>query len=44
MIKKILYASLEALGLISIPFGMVAVYKRVGLHDVWDEFISKLIS
>ena len=43
MMKKILYASLEALGLISILFGMLAVYKGAGLHDLWIEFITKLI-
>jgi hypothetical protein len=44
MIKKMLYASLETLGLISILIGMMAVYKETGLHDLWLEFITKLIS
>ena len=43
MLKKMLYASLEVLGLVSILFGMVAVYKGTGLHDLWIEFITKLI-
>ena len=43
MIKKILYASLEALGLISILLGMMAIYKGTGLHELWVEFITKLI-
>ncbi len=43
MIKKVLYTGLEALGLISILFGMMAVYKETGLHDLWIEFITKLI-
>lgn len=44
MIKKMLYASLETLSLISILIGMMAVYKETGLHDLWLEFITKLIS
>jgi len=43
MIKKALYASLEAIGLASILFGTLAVYKGAGLHDLWIEFIAKLI-
>jgi len=44
MINKMLFASLETLGLISILIGMMAAYKETGLHDLWIEFITKLIS
>ena len=43
MIRKMLYASLEAIGLALILFGMLALYKGAGLHDLWIEFITKLI-
>ena len=43
MFRKMLFATLETLGLISILFGMIAVYKETGLHDLWIEFITKLI-
>ena len=43
MIKEILYVSLEALGLISILLGMMAIYKGTGLHELWIKFNTKLI-
>jgi hypothetical protein len=44
MIKvKILYPSLKSLGSSILILGAVAVYKGIGLHDLWVRFIEKII-
>jgi hypothetical protein len=44
MIKvKIIYPSLKSLGTSILILGTIAVYKGVGLHDMWVSFIEKII-
>ena len=44
MIKvKILYPSLKSLGSSILIVGVVAVYKVIGLHDIWVRFVENII-
>jgi len=44
MIKvKIIYPSLKSLGSSILILGTIAIYKGIGLHDMWVRFIEKII-